>query len=163
MNFSPKQEDYVNYMLKRIGFSDKDIITYLGFLSQLFNEYNYKLSSLENSYFNTSNCVGVIKEEFELKKYSPFKPRTKSNLISATDLSNFTFCPASYSINSSFEIEHPNGAEFTEQGKKLHEDLKAIKKSWLKEKGADFLERNVDLSQIKKSKIIVSIPENSTI
>lgn len=141
-------------MLKRIGFDESDVGDYLELFSKKFDKYDYKLSNRENWFINAGNCISAIKGEFDLKRSLQFKDKKSSTLISATDLSNFSFCPASYSINSSFEIELQNGIELTEEGKKLHEELKAIKKSWVKEKEEEILNVNKHLSNIKKSKTI---------
>jgi hypothetical protein len=52
------------------------------------------------------------------------------------------------------KIEFPTGKEETEQGKKLHEDLKAIKRTWIKINEDDTINVNPDLSAIKKSKVL---------
>ena len=154
MEFTLKQKVYIEYMLKRIGFNETDICEYLEIFSTPFNRDNFKLTNQENWYFNTGNCIEAIKSEFDLKKSLSIKDKNILKFISATDISNFVFCPANYSINNSFEIELPTGMEQTEEGKKLHEELRAIKKSWVRQKDDEILEKNQDLSLIKKSKIL---------
>lgn len=154
MEFTPKQKVYIEYMLKRIGFNETDITEYLEIFSTHFDRDNFKLTYQENWYVNTGNCIEEIKSEFDLKKSLSIKYKNYQKFISATDISNFVFCPANYSINNSFEIELPRGIELTEVGKKLHEELRAIKKSWVTQKDNEILEKNQDLSLIKKSNVL---------
>ena len=121
MAFSEKQDIFANYLLEKIGFKD----------SVLIQNYKRKLESVHGRYhqehrteiypsgyvkdiwyyrYSNSECIQELLDEISLKKdlgSIKLKEINDNSKISATDLSSFNFCPASYSISKSFEIEHP--------------------------------------------------------
>jgi len=128
-----RQNLYANYLLKRIGFQHTDLIEkYISRLEKIYGKWdtyeNYH--GYDVPFYNVSGCIDVLREEIELKNQTAqieLKSFTQE-LIAATDLSNFVYCPISYSIDKSFIIECPTGEELTEYGRTLYEQLRLVNK-----------------------------------
>jgi CRISPR/Cas system-associated exonuclease Cas4 (RecB family) len=104
--------------------------------------------------------------EYKSKKEKKFKKVQKTNsLISATDLANFSYCPASYSIGKTFETDIIKSAVI---GSKFHAENKLLKwsepnfksKRTEEQKVNDFSLENEDneefFSDIRNSRVIYS-------
>lgn len=134
-NLSTKQYKYAKYLLHRISFTNPKLeFEYIEKLKNIYTTYNAELG------YSNSDCIQELITEVEIKKKSDtikLKDFCIDSKISATDVSNFLFCPASYSISKSFEVER-----YTNGGKKflgieLHESLRLIDKAipeYLREK-----------------------------
>jgi|GEM_PF-5142996 len=152
MPFTFGQYIYAKNMLMQLGMEDSTIL-------------NAYIDGLERAYSNdydgsVIHCIENIKEELELKT---FKWRIKDNVIqygptiTATDLSSYNFCPASFSIKKSFHIDAPSNTQSTETGLQLHDEQGLLKQiTDIKENNPNIIEWINDpfLNFIKKSEII---------
>lgn len=147
-------------MLKQIGMDKPEHIE--KYLNHLETLYGRMKSFYSESYYNgigwfysVSDCMKNIIDEIQLKKSkSSIKKISPSNFISATDISNFSYCPVSYSIHKSFEIEKPSGIEYTEIGTNFHEQLRLIPKTNFKQyEESDRLYNDV-INIIRASRIV---------
>ena len=145
-------------MLQRIGFSNNEIDNYWNNLTAVYGKmqpyYDPTFYNNERWDFSVEDCISILITEINTKRYNNIKAKNLKKNISATDIANFNFCKASFSISNSFQIENLTGKERMDFGENFHSDLKAIKKKWIKSKKVDAKEFNEDLSMIKKSKII---------
>ena len=104
---SKKQNLFLGYLIERLGFKQDSILdSYLIRLNEFASHVNhiqkrdkYEKCSIVDLLVHEYN-FRKIKDNFELK-YS--KKSTK--VVSATDLSTFTFCPASYAISKTYETK----------------------------------------------------------
>lgn len=158
MNLSQKQYDYSINLLTRIGFTD----------SKLKNQYlenisNQNISFYEHLGFSRQECVDELLKEIEIKKnLDILKTKTIDKTeITATDIASFNFCPASYSIAKSFEIESDKNKIKKILGAEFHETLRLIDKSIPKNYSdkqlydSDILE-NEKINKIKNCELIFS-------
>ena len=128
--FSKGQSKYINYLLRRIGFNDNYLID--EYLRYLWHRHRHQIS--ENSTLKISPaefCIDYIKKEVEFRYYLEqirLKKLIESNIITSTDLSNFVFCSASYSISKSFHIDQPIELFWISKGIDLHKTLRFIKR-----------------------------------
>lgn len=81
-------------------------------------------------YYNTSEAISQLVLERDIKKhrYNVKNNISDFNHLRAIDLANFSFCPASFAIANSFDIEHKTGEKERKIGELLHEKLKLIKR-----------------------------------
>jgi len=138
--FSSKQIAFVEFLIGKLGFK-KDQFTndYLGQLVD--SAYKFKSCRLvekrdEDSHSHSIEdnqrrlplrytIVDFLVDEYNLKKNRNYKTNnTIAAHMSATDLSNFTYCPVSYSLSKTFQIPPLISAE---SGKALHEDARLIR------------------------------------
>lgn len=127
-NYSKKQELFAKYMLNQFGIDDDDFVS--KFLQYYAYSYGVYVQYESGTYFNCSESINqlIIEKKLRRDRYSiKLKDQTK-NYISATDLSNFTYCPSSFAISNTFQIEYPTGEKEREVGEKLHEHLKLIQR-----------------------------------
>ncbi len=173
--FSEKQQAYVNYLLTRLGFR---------FGGEL-DEYIEKLASVARIHRNIRaiwpvagdegnnppdyywwdgekylperyTLVDFLIDEYNLKRKKEYEiNRNIRDHISATDLSDFTFCPIGFSIGKSFETTRLTTAE---TGIKLHENCRLGKRMDLEFEKPD--DRPVD-SEDKEDKISSHIDEEN--
>lgn len=136
MGYSEKQKIFAKYMLLQIGILDEDFIEqYLRYLVKLHGKFDLNEWIDKNKFyhcswrFSVSDCIQALIDEIDLKKdkQNIKKRYNEFQKLSATGLSNYCYCPVSFSISSSFEIEKPSLIELTENGKKLHEELRLTK------------------------------------
>ena len=147
MAFSKRQTLFLDYLLEKIGFQDKVLMhKYKSKLESTYGKYHkeWRTVTYDSGYtkqyyyyrYSNSDCIDEVLKEIDVKKnlgsirLTEFKNNSK---ISATDLSSFDFCPVSYSINKSFEIEHPTNEDKRVIGINLHETLRLIDKKIPKE------------------------------
>ncbi len=142
MTLSNRQYIFANFLLQRIGFNNSELISdYLNKLESIYGKYYWELK--EGTYkngnaryfwvskYDNSQCIEILLKEIEVKKnlnnikLQDYNPQTK---ISATDLSNFDFCPANFSISKSFQIESPTNEDKRLTGINLHETLRLLNK-----------------------------------
>ncbi|SEP97356.1 hypothetical protein [Flavobacterium urocaniciphilum] len=144
MNYNEDELDKSINLLKSIGFTDENKIKiilqeYENILGYIDYEYttrerrNRKGQKTYSSYFQkvykNDKIVEFLKLEFNLKKNNEIiKKENKNKKISATDLANYIYCPANYSISNSFNIEHSINQSKKSNGSKLHNELKLIYK-----------------------------------
>lgn len=133
MAYSTKQKLFAEFMLRRIGFTQHEQIElYLAQLENVFGEWSEltNKNGYTNLSYSVSNCIQMLIDEIEIKKnIHVIQAKEQKDLnISATELSNYVFCPVSYSIGKSFVINKPTSQEFTKSGTNLHEQLKLIGK-----------------------------------
>lgn len=168
MAFSKKQNLFINYLLNKIGFKQEQLINkYKMKLEAIYGKYyqEWRTQTYKNGYvrdyyeyrYTNSECIEELLKEIEIKKNLnsiTLKEINKKSKISATDLSSFDFCPASYSIMKSFEIEHPTNEDKRNIGINLHETLRLVDKQIPKQfEQSDFADYNViENSSIKKIK-----------
>jgi CRISPR/Cas system-associated exonuclease Cas4 (RecB family) len=133
MAYSTKQKLFAEFMLKRIGFTQSELIEqYLTQLENVFGRWSEWTNN--NGYtsltYSVSDCIQMLVDEIEIKKNKQEIQSKELNQvnISATELSNYVYCPVSYSVAKSFVINKPTGQEFTDIGVTLHEQLRLIDK-----------------------------------
>lgn len=173
--FSEKQNIFAQYLLKKIGYVNSDLIkTYLIKLESIYGKY-YKEwrketypSGYERHYwvlgYSNSECIDELLKEIEIKKNLGsiiLKNIPEKTSISATDISSFNFCPVSFSISKSFEIEHPTNEDKRVIGINLHETLRLVdKKLPSNGKESDFFHsvvlENEKIKKIKNCELIFS-------
>jgi len=90
----------------------KSLLKYIGYLNE--ESISHYIINLETLYagWDASKCIEVLKEEFDLKMFNNTQPKEIdfSKTITATDLSQYTFCPVSYSIGKSLKVDTPQSA-----------------------------------------------------
>ncbi len=125
-NLSQKQYKYSINLLSRIGFTD----------SKLRYEYLRNINSLNSNFYehlgySKPECIDELLKEVEIKKnLHELKIKKPDNdYITATDIASFNFCPASYAISRSFEIESDKNEIRKFLGAEFHETLRLIDKS----------------------------------
>jgi hypothetical protein len=139
MALSPRQLIFAEYLLRRLGYVDKELmLEYLKKSEDVNGRYlhiqNEKTGN--NGYifyfsyykFDNSGCIEELLNEINIRKH-PNKINQKKiqkNIISATDLASFNFCPISFSISNSFEIEYPSNDEKRNHGINFHENMRLI-------------------------------------
>ena len=162
--YTRRQEIYAKYMLCQIGFSsENDIEDFLAYLEELYG----KMECYPNDNYvgglrwkvSVSKCIAFLKEEIELKKrlYSIKLCNNANFSIRAIDLSNFTYCPVSYSISRSFIIEYPSVEKLTETGLMLHEQLGLLQNLYNIEESVNHKSYNISnaiLLHIKNSRVV---------
>lgn len=140
-NFSEKQQAYAGYLLEKLGYEEgSDTDHYLEVLSKKAYQYkaagNTKKVPLDNQCFyyqigdvwqkKRFTVIDFLHEEVQIKKNKKYKLKDNTQgYITASDLSNYVFCPVGYSIARTL-----NGVTTTvaaKEGTKLHE-LSILKK-----------------------------------
>lgn len=125
-NYSKKQGKFANYLCEHFGMTDS------AFISQFLNYYSIQYGSYQQYqsgwYFNSSAAISALIQERDIRrKRNSLKTKSENTqYLRATDIANYTFCPVSYSISNSFEIEYPSGEKERITGEKLHNQLKLI-------------------------------------
>lgn len=131
INLSYKQELYKNYLIKKLGFNDDTFLEkyvslleivspkfkLLGKQIKIWNEEiqkflpekddPYKKYIEKDKYFipEKFNVIDLLNIELDIKKKSDYTAKKiQLNSISATDISNYTYCPVSFAISKSFEL-----------------------------------------------------------
>lgn len=172
---SKKQNIFAQYLLKKIGYVNSDLIqTYLIKLESIYGKHSkeWKKETFPNGYvrdywvlkYSNTECIEELLKEIEIKKNLGsiiLKNIPEKTLISATDISSFNFCPVSYSISKSFEIEHPTSEDKRLIGINLHESLRLIdKKLPSNYSESDFIQfgvlENEKIKKIKNCELIFS-------
>lgn len=139
---SEKQNIFAEYLLKKIGYKNIDLIkTYLIKSESIYGKYfkEWNKETFPNGYvrhyytykYSNSECIEELLKEIDLKKNLGsiiLKDFPEKIMISATDISSFNFCPVSLSITKSFEIEHYTNEDKRLIGINLHESLRLIDK-----------------------------------
>jgi len=151
MGYTKKQRIFAEYLLKQVGITNQKFIeSYLNHLALLYGNW----IQINRWIYSTSECIDLLLSEIYLKKNTDIIIRKSSfnKRIWATDLSNYTYCPASYVLGKSFEIQKPSGIEFTEIGKNLHEKLLLLNRVTQK----NIIERKMPLEQGISDNIISS-------
>jgi len=175
MAFSERQLIYSRYLLNKIGFSDnKHISMYLEKLESIYGRYykEWRQETTKKGYvrdywilrYSNFECIEELLKEIEIKNnlngIQSLNTKFESK-VSATDLSSFDFCPASYSIAKSFQVEHPTREDKRLIGIKLHETLRLINKQLpLNFKESDLIDyavlANEKIKKIKDCELIFS-------
>lgn len=131
-NLSHKQILLRDFLLNRLGFNQDDFLNkfvealekasprfrYLGKEKKVFDEFGknpkpetdnpYLEYEERGDYFLPTNfsIIDFLNYEVNLKKNKSVKfKELNTSYVTATDLSNFTFCPISFSINKTLETE----------------------------------------------------------
>lgn len=126
MSFSEKQFELIKYLLRNLNFLESEVNEENGFVYKYLNE----LSETCVQFKNVGNCIDENKllpyfkyvydgntykvDEFSLINYLQLELNIKKKkefvkinnaliTISATDISNYTYCPVSYSISKTFK------------------------------------------------------------
>lgn len=128
MSYTRKQKIYAEYMLHQFGISDSVFINqYLFHLELLYGKMEQYVTRWK---YSVSSCVEMLKEEQGLRKniYQIKIKESFNKKLYATDYANYSYCPVSYVISKSFEIEKPSGVEYRDIGSNLHEKLLLLNK-----------------------------------
>ena len=151
---------------------------YLDKLEKIYGKYSqeWKKETFPNGYvrhywvlnYSNSECIEELLKEIEIKKNLgsiKLKEKTSSKIHSATDLSNFNFCPVNYSISKSFEIEFPTNEDRMVTGTNLHETLRLIDKKIPpsiseSELANEKVRKNATIKRIKECELIFSGHKN---
>ena len=168
MAFSKKQNLFLDYLLEKIGFQKEVLIfKYKAKLESIYGKYykEWRTVTYDSGYtkeqyyyrYSNSECIEEVLKEIDIKKNLgsiSLLDYNENSKISATDLSSFDFCPASFAINKSFVIEHPTGEDKRVIGINFHETLRLIDKKIPTEfDESDFVEYDVrENNTIKKIK-----------
>jgi hypothetical protein len=130
-NLSYKQELFKTYLIKKIGFIEDAFLNkyvsllemvspklkHLGKQKKIWSEEEQKFLPEKEDPYNKYiekdnyflpekfNVIDLLNIELNIKKNSDYtlKP-IQLNFISATDISNFTYCPVSFAISKTFEL-----------------------------------------------------------
>lgn len=140
LNYSKKQYEFAVDLLKRIGFYN------LAKINQLLVSYELRFSYVE--YFETTQtirnrkgqvfgtnivrkkkikndrCIDLLINEVDMRReINQIEEKTinLNDYITATDLSNFVFCNASFSISKSYNIIKSYNIKNLEIGTELHQ------------------------------------------
>ena len=103
-------------MVNQIGLTEKSFVErYLNYLESMYGR---------------SAAIECLLDEVNLKKNKSeiVEKEFKNLLYTATDLSNFRYCAVGFSLGKSFDISKPNGIEYTDIGKFLHEKLLLVRR-----------------------------------
>src|SRR5690554_2666269 len=144
--FSEKQLAFMAYLFERIGFQDEDFIKgYRGKLESIYGRYyrERRTETYPNGFtidrwilkYSNSGVIEELLKEIKIKKnVSSIKLKSfdDKTSISATDLGNYHYCPASFSISKSFIIEFPTGKIRRSIGKDFHEKLRLLQSPTIK-------------------------------
>lgn len=146
MNSNVNEKNYARFLLMRIGFTDTNKI------EKVLAEYEtrfgvveisrttrgirnrkgkvYKYNEVVKRKFSYQKCISVLKFEidFRFNSKSFRQKELYTSLISATEISSFVFCKASYSISKTYVIEKSLTNFSKYYGSQLHENLKLIRK-----------------------------------
>ena len=125
-NLSQKQYNYAINLLNRIGFTDSKLrYKYLENINEL-NTHFY-----EHLGYSKPECIDELIKEIDIKKnLNELKLKIlDKEKITATDFASFNFCPASYAISKSFEIESDKNEIKKFLGAEFHETLRLIDNS----------------------------------
>lgn len=149
-----KQLIFATYLLNQIGITESSFVErYLNYLESVYGR---------------SAIIEYLLDEVNLKrnKNEIVEKDFKNLVFTATDLSNYRYCPVGYSIGKSFDISNPNGIEYTDIGKFLHEKLLLVGKldSYNAQIHYNDFEVNSDpvLKRIINSKLIICGHSNET-
>lgn len=184
MDFSEKQEAFLDYLMSKLGFQESDFRRkYIEHLSEIAFVHKglaaIELDNWDNEnpkpyYYNDGtrylpdkfNIIDFLVQEYRYKKNNEFKPLTnKSSYISATDLANYTYCPIGYSIGCSYETPKNYLAEIGTSKHEEHRLINAFKPIEDKDEldiKKDFLlyyqndETKEFISDIESSKVVFS-------
>lgn len=162
MALSEKQSIFAIYLLTKIGFTDSKLISeYLIKLEaaygKFYKQYKEGVDSKGRIWFNwetkytNSECIQELMTEIEVRKNTSniqLQEYDFKSKISATDLSSFDFCPASFSISKSFVIESLANEDKRLIGVNLHETLRLINSKIPKEfKGVNLYKSHVSQNE----------------
>lgn len=115
--------------MNRFGVSDKEFIQQ--FLGHYLLKYGRWAPSSDgwSYYFDVSVAIDMLLVEQNIRRnrYAIRKKEVKRGYTTATDLSAFAFCPASYAINKSFEIPKTPNDEELDLGNHFHDQLNLLK------------------------------------
>lgn len=155
-----KQKIFAVYLLNKLGIVDEQFVNkYIVYHEKLYGKYYFKTyqigwKTIRELNYTASECIEALLDEVELKKSTNkiFEKDLNENNCLATDISNYSFCPAAYSISKSFVIDKPVGFEKTNIGKILHEELRLDKK-------IDFLKssKKDEISDVYSNELIKEI------
>lgn len=132
-----RQELYFDYLMDRLGFDEpaKHKEYFDAFIEE--NGHTQMVRELKDGWyswkqeFTLNFCFSRLQKEVDIRK-NPFSikplPINRDAYISATDIANYNYCPASYSISKSMEIKFPTNSLKTATGTNLHEDLRLVPK-----------------------------------
>lgn len=131
-NLSHRQILFRDFLIKRLGFTQDDFLDkflealekasprykHLGKQKKVWDEEGSNSKPEKENPFTTYedkgdyflpvnfNVIDFLNYELNLKKTKEIKHRVvKTSYVTATDISNFTYCPVSFSINRTLEIE----------------------------------------------------------
>lgn len=151
---------YAVYLLKRLGFNNQDSLNkYLKLLSSHYNKLYRSASG--NWYWSESDCIQILRDEYLLKRDNLISDKVlkTNNYITASNLSDFIFCPASFSIKLSFEIKESLNQQQIKIGENYHNLLLTAKKDFHSDKEKTGVKRDLSnkiLSTIKSCKLLYS-------
>lgn len=147
---STKQQAFLDYLLERLGYTDKGFTdAYIEKLRQtagIFRLFRAEMKEIvspivaeeiplneavkaevRKAYWvpETYSRIDYLVDEYNLKRKKQVRQKDATNdlCISATDLANFDFCPVSYAISKTWEVE-PN--LLSEKGSKGHSQARVI-------------------------------------
>jgi CRISPR/Cas system-associated exonuclease Cas4 (RecB family) len=138
-----------NYFINQIGFLNKDF------------EHSYsKILRAQNPPWD-KNWWTPIQEEFNIKHNREIiRKEVDIKIVSASDLANYTFCPASFAISKSFDIKPNNKAKI---GTSFHKRSRLIYQSYLKKGSQGVSSYYSDLDESLESKSMWNDLKGSTV
>jgi hypothetical protein len=121
---SDKQLLFQDFLLQKLGFDCYDN-TYMKELESIVSKLKRKKSYTAESgqsYDVPYSTIDFLYEECEFKSMKKYERKEiTNNIINATDLAAYTFCPASYAIQKSFDTEKEGMSSATKVGLEMHE------------------------------------------
>jgi len=104
-NLSDKQNLFLYYLVKRLGFKQDSILA--AYLENTANHVDFINHISHQNKHDKYNVIDFVLEDLDFKKSnSNFVPKKQNKglaAFNATDLAAFTFCAASYSISKTYE------------------------------------------------------------
>jgi hypothetical protein len=134
-SYTEKQLAYAQWLIERLGYSNvhyvNGLLRYLYGKSKKFAHLTYRSKQeIPQEYIDfyeeynegyikkEMSIIDLLHEEYNIRKNQRYRKKSIVNYITATDLANYHFCPASFAIDKSMS-KAPNF--LAEVGKELHE------------------------------------------
>jgi CRISPR/Cas system-associated exonuclease Cas4 (RecB family) len=134
VTLSERQIVFARYLLSRFGFtSNEKMDIFLDKLEKVLGRYEWNTYHAGTSRhgepfykddlrWNNSYVIECLLKEKEIKgNLHLIKRKQNSHHITASDISNFHYCPVAFIIQKSFFIDHPTNPESTDIGSEFHE------------------------------------------
>jgi len=124
--YNEKQHKFASYLCRILGMTDDSFIeSFLNYYAINFAYYK----RFKSGWFWVTDAINqlIIERNIRRNRYA-LKIKERLSYFRATDLANLTFCPASFSISTTFQITHPNMEKERQMGERLHEKLNLVKR-----------------------------------
>lgn len=155
--YNEKQYKFASYLCHTLGMADNS------FVERFLNHYAINFSyyrQIQSGWVLVTDAINqlLIERNIRRNRYA-IKVKKRLSYFRATDLANLVFCPASFSISTTFQITHPNMEKERQMGEKLHEKLNLVKRVYNYQKTKVFehkIFKQEDIKAILDSEVIYS-------